>query len=626
MDSDARTAEEPAQGVAASASTTRLGDPLKLVIWDLDEVLWSGTLSEGEVVLDPAHAEIVRTLNRRGIVNSICSKNDLEAVRTRLEREGLWDEFVFASVSWSPKGRRVAQIVEDMQLRPTNVLFIDDNIGNVQEALHFSPTLQTAEPDVIDQLLKLPQCVGKDDSALTRLAQYKVLETKAVDRAATSTSNEEFLRSCAIRVQLTSVHEEGDERVLELVNRSNQLNFTKTRLTSEQLGALLAGEGRETSCVRVADRYGEYGMCGFYSVKDGDLSDFVFSCRILHMGVEQWLYERLGRPQLQVVGDVAATLEGSEHVDWITLDDGTAAALARTPSATALPKASSARVLLKGGCDMWILNSFLGGSIRTEFTYPSATGAEVHSDHIEVLKRAAGDTLAQHGEVIDRLPFVDRAAYHSRIMRSPKSIGTLVYSVLMEYTQGIYRLRGTDYVVPYEQHDIDVTDRANWEYLEKRWGEVGVDRVFLEWFAENFDFEGQLSEDAFKENIRWLAEHLPNSRVILINGAEVPIEHKIEKGRHLHHERMNRALEAVVAELPNAAICDVRPFISSREDLKDNLRHYTRETYLHMAESLQALLGKDVAVERRPLVSKIYRARRRLERNLDRVITRLRVR
>ncbi len=59
-----------------------LSAPVKLVVWDLDDTFWKGTLSEGPVELDPVLVELVRTLNRRGIVNAICSKNDEAPVRT----------------------------------------------------------------------------------------------------------------------------------------------------------------------------------------------------------------------------------------------------------------------------------------------------------------------------------------------------------------------------------------------------------------------------------------------------------------------------------------------------------------------------------------------------------------
>ena len=226
LSGQAATQEAAGQATAVADSPAhaplQLEAPVKLVIWDLDEVLWRGVLSEEEVELDPAFADVVRTLNRRGIVNSICSKNDPDDARARLEREGLWEELVFASIGWTPKGPRIAQIIEDMQLRPVNVLFIDDNVTNLGEARHYVPGLQVAEPGAIADLLSLLQCVGKEDTALTRLEQYRVLETKATDRAQSTVSNEDFLRSCDIRVQLHDADEEMR------VGRAASINANKT--------------------------------------------------------------------------------------------------------------------------------------------------------------------------------------------------------------------------------------------------------------------------------------------------------------------------------------------------------------------------------------------------------------
>jgi FkbH-like protein len=625
-------ADAPAEGPPSGLT----GASLKLVIWDLDDTLWRGTLSEEEVELDDERAEIVRELNRRGIVSSICSKNDLATARERLERLGLWDEFVFASISWSPKGVRIAQIIDDMQLRAPNVLFVDDNAGNLREALHYVPELQTAGVEQLGELLALPQSQGKDDRSLTRLQQYRLLERKVSDRELATVSNEEFLRSCEIAVELRAPTGADVERLLELVNRSNQLNFTKSRLTEAELHAMLDDPARETRYVQVRDRYGDYGVCGFYSLLDGRLEDFVFSCRILHMGVEQWLYERLGKPRITVLGEVASALETGDPVDWIALrdaadaadaSDGATAREAKQPSPPERFATSSSRVLLKGGCDLFLLNGFLGGSIKTEFTYLSSTGAEVHSDHTEIIRRSTKQTIAEFGSIIDRLPFLDRAAYGSRIVRRPKSFGTLIFSVLMDYTQGLYRLGDSNFVVPYGQHDEDATDPARWSSLEGRWGNDGVDRPFLEWFAEHFQYEGALSATRLEENIRWLAETLPqSSRLVLINGAEVSLDSDAEPARHLHHQTMNLALERVAAELPNVAICDVRPIVVTPEDLKDNIRHYTRQTYLQMAKRLEEIVGDDLRIEQRPLLMRVHRAQRKLERTLGRAAVRLTLR
>ncbi len=573
-----------------------LAGPVKLVVWDLDDTLWTGTLSEGPVVLDPSTADLVRALNRRGIVNSICSKNDAGAVRDRLQQVDLWEEFVFASVDWSAKGARVARMIEDAQLRPENVLFIDDLAINREEVRHAAPGVQTAGPEIIGRLASLPQLTGKDDRGLTRLHQYRMLEKKLVDRQATTSSNEAFLRSCDIHAFLSSDTADETDRLFELVHRTNQLNFTKRRPTRPEFEAMLGDPRYQTGYLEVRDRYGEYGICGFYALdqSDGTLTDFLFSCRILNMGVEQWLYSLLGRPPLVVVGEVASTLEGEAEVDWITEDpdgfgpvDGETLRAVEAEGEGMPPAGRTVRTLMVGGCDLQATVQFLKGSIATDFSRSSDTGALIHVEHTELLRQSVPGLTPAQQFVVDRLPFLDRRAFASPAVVAPE-YDVLVYSVLMDYTQGLYRHRSTGLVVPWNQLDQDVTDPGTWDAIEAKFGPGGVDRDFLRWFADEFDAQGSQSVERFTENIRWLAATVPaGTQVILINGAEVPFANPEEPDRHLRHRTMNAALDEVVGELSNVAVCDVRTFIRSDDDLTDSIRHYRRHAYLRMAEEIR---------------------------------------
>jgi FkbH-like protein len=602
--------------VTAVPANAQLGASIKLVIWDLDDTFWDGTLSEGPVTLSAANVETLKTLNRRGIVNSICSKNDPDAVRTRLQADALWDEFVFASVSWTPKGQRIAELIENAQLRAVNILFVDDNPQNLEEAAFFSPGLQTADPGILAQLLSLPQCQGKDDRGLTRLAQYRVLEQKLDDRTQSSGSNEAFLRSCQIRVGLFEATADEHDRLLELINRSNQLNYTKRRLQAQQLDAMLADRDTEVKYVRVGDRYGDYGICGVYTLTAGKLDDFVFSCRILDMGVERWLYERLGRPAIEISGDVVTALRDTDAVDWIELG--------YEPPHSSREIAPGATVMLKGGCDLHPVHDFLGGSMKTEFSYNGVTGANVQGHHTEILRRCGDETLERYGSVIDRLPFLDRDAYRSRIVSDPEEFASVVYSVLMDYTQGLYRFNGTDFVIPQGQFTEDITDQALWPEIERLYGSVGFDPAFLSWFAQNFTFEGALTPDALQANVRWLAGLLPATcRLVVLNGAEVEVSHPREPARHLHHTEMNAALDAVIAELPNATLVDVRLIICQRDDVADNIRHYPRRVHMQMADAIRVAVGSRLEVDTRPFVYRSRNVSRRLVRGGTRRARRL---
>jgi len=571
--------------------TTRPADvlaaPVKMVIWDLDDTFWKGTLSEGPIEFDPALVDMVRTLNRRGIMNAICSKNDERPVRDELEAIGLWEEFVFARVDWTPKGPRVAAIIDDAQLRPENVLFVDDHPGNLGEAAHFAPGLQTADPEILDRLLDLPQLVGKDDRGLTRLAQYRVLERKVVDRRAAEGSHEEFLRSCGIRVALHEDAADQLDRLHELSLRTNQLNFTKRRPTREEFGALLADPDVRSGYVVVSDRYGDYGISGFYALHrpSGTLLDLLFSCRVMGMGVEQWLYGRLGRPRFddEVGDDVTSSLTGS--VDWITLDDGSG-----TPVDDPRPDGGTrtGRILIVGGCDLKTTADFLGGDIATEFAHPGDTGAFIYAGHTETLRLSADGLSGPQAALLDRLPMVDADTYRSAAVVDP-DYDVLVLSVLTDYTQGLYRHRGTGLLVPWSQFTFDATDPAERDALVRRHARESMDAAWFDWFAQEFEFVGGLTPERFQENIAWLAGQVPeHATLILVNGAEFPLDNPKEPGRHLRHRQMNEALDQVVADLPNARVCDVRSFLVSEDDFTDHIRHYRRRSYLTMAEEIRS--------------------------------------
>jgi len=346
--------------------TAKLENTVKLVIWDLDETFWRGALAEEGMTPIPRNVEIVRELSRRGIVNSICSKNDFEQAKARLIELDVWDQFVFPAIDFKPKGKAIAELIEVAALRPENVLFLDDNPSNREEAKFFNPGLIAADPaELLDGLLEDPQLAGKPDPDLTRLKQYRLLERKASDKAASVRSNEEFLKSCNIRVVVDPNVEANFPRVLELINRTNQLNYTKVRIHGEQqenaLREMLNSFSYHAGCVFVTDSYGDYGLVGFFLMQRragiNKLIHFVFSCRTMHMGVEQYVYEMLGHPAVDVVAPTSYGLYPHAKVNWIVSET-------EAPQKTQKPK--SHKLVLVGGCDLLQLATYCS-SDRLEF-------------------------------------------------------------------------------------------------------------------------------------------------------------------------------------------------------------------------------------------------------------------
>ena len=118
---------------------------IKLIILDLNEIFWNGTLSEKSVVPNDEYIEVIEKLSYRGIINSICSKNDFVDIQKEFNKiiyEDVLNFFVFNFIDWYPKGLRIKNIIDNMQLRVENVLFIDDNVGNLEEAKYYRENIK----------------------------------------------------------------------------------------------------------------------------------------------------------------------------------------------------------------------------------------------------------------------------------------------------------------------------------------------------------------------------------------------------------------------------------------------------------------------------------------------------
>ncbi len=346
---------------------TQITASVKLVIWDLDETFWQGTLSEGGIVPVQAHIDMVRRLVDRGIMCSICSKNTFDAAQDALAQLGIWDMFVFPHIDWTPKGQAIVNMLSAMGLRAENVVFLDDNHLNLEEVKFLNPGIMVVDASAVRvaDLLDLPQLQGKDDRDHSRLEQYKVMQSKQVLQAETGLSNVDFLRQSGIRVKIITDIENHMDRVLEMLNRTNQLNFTKVRAnTPEELAEfqkLLAIAGIHAGLVHVQDRYGDYGIVGFFCVRTRyngtTLHHLTFSCRTLNMGIEQWVWEYLNSPAFEAVKPVANPVKTFDTIDWIT-------EVADFDADVAAPVKK--RICLVGGCDL--LNvSFYCGTQRDEF-------------------------------------------------------------------------------------------------------------------------------------------------------------------------------------------------------------------------------------------------------------------
>ena len=311
---DAEVAAQSADPMPA-ASTALYSDRLaKVVVWDLDETLWTGVLAEdgtAGVILRPEAVEAIKMLDERGILQSIASKNDHAEAMAALEAFGLADYFLHPQIHWNPKSGSVAAVARSLDLGIDSLVFIDDQPFERAEVEAAHPSVRTLPHTEVAFLDAHPWFAtpATPESARRRaLYQQEAQRTEAFQTA--GADYPAFLRASGIRLQIASLAPADVERVYELSQRTNQLNFNGRKYTREAVEALLIGvDGRRGYTLRCTDRFGDYGLIGFAEVALGAglVQEFFMSCRIQRKRVEHaffaWLSGEMasaGAPDMHI--------------------------------------------------------------------------------------------------------------------------------------------------------------------------------------------------------------------------------------------------------------------------------------------------------------------------------------
>ena len=574
-------------------------EAVRLLIWDLDDSFWRGTLAEGgiEAYIQENH-DLVVALAERGIMSSICSRNDYAAVRGTLEERGLWQYFIFPSIDWTPKGARVAAIVESAQLRPPTVLFIDDNPLNRAAVAAAVPGIQIAGPDALAGILDSPPFKGKDDRTLSRLAQYKLLEKRQVDRQATEGGDEEFLRAADIRAIIDTDVAANLDRAIELINRTNQLNFTKRRLPDSpaaaraQLLKELSPYYTHAGLVRVIDKYGDYGDCGYFRLEGDTLVDYCFSCRILGMGVESWLYERLGRPPITTAGEALTDLSQQRRVDWVRL-------VASDGSEIAVAERTIPEVRLRGGCDLDAVAHYFRLVAKNVHTETNRTRAPlfVRMDTTVQLVPALDGITASFREAASSLGFA-ADDFDSQFL-APAIRGTmLVYSPWGDISQALYRHKSGGFRIPVNVHIHDDLTRISDDDLSAALKKLKLDKAqraaitsIVEILRSEYKYELHTPVRVAIETIRRLFERIPaGARLFFI----LPHEW-YKEGDHLLPRAVeyNRAVRALATDYPAVTLMSMNDIVHGAGDMQDSFDHFDRVVYFRLYQKIMQAIGAD---------------------------------
>ncbi len=286
-----------------SVISEKPADKVKCVVWDLDNTIWDGILLETDdlkqLKLRAEVLKVIQELDRRGILQSVSSKNDMEMAWPVVEKLGIAEYFLYPQIHWNAKSESIRQIAKSLNIGIDSLVLIDDSIFERKQVQSELPQVRTYDVDDLGKLLQLPEFrVVTTAESKNRRAMYRAEEKRNEMMNMENTGTVEFLKKCHLKIRLF-VPETEDEimRCYELVVRTNQLNMSGRKYSTKEFEGVLQRSGHKNFAFSCQDDFGEYGIVGFgqYRIEQERLifTEFAMSCRVAGKYVESALFAEL---------------------------------------------------------------------------------------------------------------------------------------------------------------------------------------------------------------------------------------------------------------------------------------------------------------------------------------------
>jgi FkbH-like protein len=271
----------------------------KCLVLDADNTLWAGVSGEGRIVPFTGVQGTYLDLSKRGVILALASRNDEVVITEALSTEGSvlhLDNFAIVKAGWTNKAESIRSIASDLNIGLDSIVFVDDSPFETDMVTQMLP-----EVKVVHAPPKQALDVAREVAAMfphfvdtSKTEQYRAL-AKANASREDAVSEEDFLRSLRIKVEMHRNRLSEMPRIAELCQKSNQFNVTTRRYDEHDLTGLEARQADIWS-LTYADRFGDQGLVGVLIIDNRKVDTFLLSCRILGRGVERAPWSHIPQP------------------------------------------------------------------------------------------------------------------------------------------------------------------------------------------------------------------------------------------------------------------------------------------------------------------------------------------
>ena len=271
------------------------GKKIKLVIWDADNTLWNGSVyykDKETVEIKPGTEAALKELDKLGIQSTLCSKNYYKDVEVMLKKFNIEKYFKESQVGWGLKSDAIKKLAKLFNLSFEEILFVDDDPfqrAEVQSQISNINITELTDPiDVLNLDGIRPEIRTEVDEK--RIQILKEARNREQAEKKHEGDYKEFLKQCNIKMLVREIEQDDWSRVVQLLNRTNELNATGNRYELDELKKSYEVNKDRILIVELTDKFGDYGLIAETIIDTKEpgvwfIRDLTVSCRTMGRGV-----------------------------------------------------------------------------------------------------------------------------------------------------------------------------------------------------------------------------------------------------------------------------------------------------------------------------------------------------
>lgn len=281
---------------------------LKAIILDLDNTLYEGVLGEDGINGIKPFYELqnyLKYLKEQGLFLAVLSKNEFEDVRELFTKRNdlplKFSDFSDLQVNWNSKAENILNISKNLNIGIDSMLYIDDNIGELENVKLHHPNIKTIEAvssECTLQTLKFyPGLYKSETTTEDKLRTRDIQANRERELMAKNLNEEEYFKKLEITLSYNSSPKEHLKRVFELLNKTNQFIFNYARYNETEVNNIYNDENACIITVSMSDKLSDSGIIGILVAhKENNtavIDELTVSCRALGRNIENLLITKL---------------------------------------------------------------------------------------------------------------------------------------------------------------------------------------------------------------------------------------------------------------------------------------------------------------------------------------------